>query len=143
MHPLEEFVQCISFLQELGNYFLDKDVKVNKEVRHALAGLFVEILLPVAGVRILYNGDCCFDCCYDLIQWIVIFGWLFTCPKVHMSEGVVIRRNSLINNILLLIENINPSPHRLPNSPPTHGKRVFTQICIVTKAILTTKEFFH
>ena len=49
MHPMEEFVHCVSFLQELGNFFLDKDYK-DKEVRHTLAGLFVEILLPLAGV---------------------------------------------------------------------------------------------
>ncbi|VEL29987.1 unnamed protein product [Protopolystoma xenopodis] len=45
MHPIEEFVKCFSFMQELAQFFLDlKD----KEVKRALAGLFVEILLPVA-----------------------------------------------------------------------------------------------
>ena len=48
MHPMEEFVASISFLHDLGNYFLE--VK-DKEIKHTLAGLFVEILLPVAGVR--------------------------------------------------------------------------------------------
>jgi hypothetical protein len=48
MHPIEEFQASITFLQELGNYFLE--VK-DKDVKHALAGLFVEILLPVAGVK--------------------------------------------------------------------------------------------
>jgi hypothetical protein len=47
MHPIEEFEACIQFLQELGNYFLE--VK-DKDIKHALAGLFVEILLPVAAV---------------------------------------------------------------------------------------------
>ena len=47
MHPIEEFTLCIQFLQDCGNYFLE--VK-DKDIKHALAGLFVEILLPVAAV---------------------------------------------------------------------------------------------
>lgn len=47
MHPIEEFEACVTFLQECGNYFLE--VK-DKDIKHALAGLFVEILLPVAAV---------------------------------------------------------------------------------------------
>ena len=47
MHPIEEFHASITFLHDLGNYFLE--VK-DKEIKHTLAGLFVEILLPVAGV---------------------------------------------------------------------------------------------
>lgn len=38
---------CVQFLHDLGAYFLE--VK-DKEIKHALAGLFVEILLPVAAV---------------------------------------------------------------------------------------------
>ena len=47
MHPIEEFQASIQFLQECGNYFLE--VK-DKDIKHAQAGLFVEILLPVAAV---------------------------------------------------------------------------------------------
>ena len=47
MHPIEGFQACIQLLTDLGHYFLD--VK-DKDIRHALAGLFVEILLPVAAV---------------------------------------------------------------------------------------------
>ncbi|XP_052278154.1 protein furry-like isoform X3 [Dreissena polymorpha] len=46
MHPMEDFEQCVQFLHELGQYFLD--VK-DKDIKHTLASLFVEILLPVAG----------------------------------------------------------------------------------------------
>ncbi|KAL5012719.1 hypothetical protein ScPMuIL_011270 [Solemya velum] len=45
MHPIEDFEACVQFLTELGNYFLE--VK-DRDIKHALAGLFVEILLPVA-----------------------------------------------------------------------------------------------
>lgn len=49
MHPIEEFQACIQFLHECGTYFLELKDK-DKEIKHALAGLFVEILLPVAAV---------------------------------------------------------------------------------------------
>ncbi|CAG0895765.1 unnamed protein product [Cyprideis torosa] len=45
MVPIEEFESCFQFLHELGSYFLE--VK-EKDIRHALAGLFVEVLMPVA-----------------------------------------------------------------------------------------------
>ncbi|KAK7496521.1 hypothetical protein BaRGS_00012173, partial [Batillaria attramentaria] len=45
MHPIEDFEACVHFLLELGHYFLE--VK-DRDIKHALAGLFVEILLPVA-----------------------------------------------------------------------------------------------
>ena len=51
MHPIEEFQACIQFLQELGAYFLE--VK-EKDIKHTLAGLFVEILLPVGAVSEFY-----------------------------------------------------------------------------------------
>ncbi|VDP89014.1 unnamed protein product [Echinostoma caproni] len=47
MHPIEDFVNCFTFLQELGQYFLE--VK-EPEIKHVLSDLFVEILLPVAAV---------------------------------------------------------------------------------------------
>lgn len=47
MVPIEEFELCMNFLHELAAYFIE--VK-DREVKHALAGLFVEILLPVAAV---------------------------------------------------------------------------------------------
>lgn len=47
MVPIEEFEISMSFLHELGAYFLDAK---DREIKHALAGLFVEILIPVAAV---------------------------------------------------------------------------------------------
>lgn len=45
MVPIEEFEASFQFMQECAQYFLEfKD----KDVKHALAGLFVEILVPVA-----------------------------------------------------------------------------------------------
>ncbi|CAH8660192.1 unnamed protein product [Schistosoma rodhaini] len=47
MHPIEDFVKCFTFLQELGQYYLEvKEI----EIKHVLSDLFVEILLPVAAV---------------------------------------------------------------------------------------------
>ncbi|KAF0292915.1 Protein furry [Amphibalanus amphitrite] len=45
MVPIEEFEISFQFMQELSQYFLE--VK-DKDIKHALAGLFVEILVPVA-----------------------------------------------------------------------------------------------
>ncbi|XP_076833459.1 protein furry homolog isoform X6 [Brachyhypopomus gauderio] len=45
MYPVEEFEASFLFLQECAQYFLE--VK-DKDIKHALAGLFVEILVPVA-----------------------------------------------------------------------------------------------
>lgn len=39
----------VSFLNELGAYYLEVDLK-QKDLKHALAGLLVEILAPLAGV---------------------------------------------------------------------------------------------
>lgn len=49
MVPIEEFEASFQFMHECGQYFLE--VK-DKDIKHALAGLFVEILVPVAAVRI-------------------------------------------------------------------------------------------
>lgn len=54
MVPIEEFEASFQFMQECAQYFLE--VK-DKDVKHALAGLFVEILVPVAAVSSL---DCSF-----------------------------------------------------------------------------------
>lgn len=45
MVPIEEFEASFQFMHECAQYFLE--VK-DKDVKHALAGLFVEILVPVA-----------------------------------------------------------------------------------------------
>ncbi|XP_021378295.1 protein furry-like isoform X2 [Mizuhopecten yessoensis] len=45
MHPIEDFEACVMFLQDLGHYFLE--VK-DRDIKHAVATLFVDILLPVA-----------------------------------------------------------------------------------------------
>lgn len=47
MVPFEDFEQSFQFMQELAQYFLE--VK-DKDIKHAVAGLFVEILNPVAAV---------------------------------------------------------------------------------------------
>lgn len=45
MVPIEEFEASFHFMQECATYFLE--VK-DKDVKHAMAGLLVEILMPVA-----------------------------------------------------------------------------------------------
>ncbi|XP_061073615.1 protein furry homolog isoform X3 [Conger conger] len=45
MYPVEDFEASFQFMQECAQYFVE--VK-DKDIKHALAGLFVEILVPVA-----------------------------------------------------------------------------------------------
>ncbi|KAK3869521.1 hypothetical protein Pcinc_025161 [Petrolisthes cinctipes] len=45
MVPMEEFEASFQFMQECAQYFLEVR---DKDIKHALAGLFVEILVPVA-----------------------------------------------------------------------------------------------
>lgn len=47
MAPIEEFEASFQFMHECAQYFLE--VK-DKDIKHAMAGLFVEILVPVAAV---------------------------------------------------------------------------------------------
>lgn len=49
MVPIEEFEASFQFMHECAQYFLE--VK-DKDIKHALAGLFVEILVPVAAVSL-------------------------------------------------------------------------------------------
>jgi hypothetical protein len=48
MVPIEEFEASFHFLNDCAQYFCDKDVK-DKDIKHTLAGLFVEILVPITG----------------------------------------------------------------------------------------------
>jgi len=50
MVPIEDFEASFQFMQECAQYFLE--VK-DKDIKHSMAGLFVEILLPMAGVRLI------------------------------------------------------------------------------------------
>lgn len=47
MHPIEDLQSGVQLLDEIGTYFLE--VK-DRDIKHSLAGLLVEILLPVAAV---------------------------------------------------------------------------------------------
>ena len=51
MVPIEEFEASFQFMHECAQYFLEVR---DKDIKHALAGLFVEILVPVAAVRFFY-----------------------------------------------------------------------------------------
>ena len=46
MAPIEDFQLSFQFMQELAQYFIEAK---EKEIKHGLAGLFVDILNPVAG----------------------------------------------------------------------------------------------
>lgn len=61
MVPIEEFEASFQFMHECGQYFLElKD----KDIKHALAGLFVEILVPVAAVSLRHQRDFTYMCIF-------------------------------------------------------------------------------
>lgn len=76
MVPIEEFEASFQFMQECAQYFLE--VK-DKDVKHALAGLFVEILVPVAAVRYPWFRDSPFSnkCLKKFICYYYLF--IFFC----------------------------------------------------------------
>lgn len=53
---VEDFENGLKFLDDLGSLLLE--VK-DKDVKHAVMGLLVEILLPVAAVRTVFFLDLC------------------------------------------------------------------------------------
>ena len=67
MVPFEDFEHSFQFMHECAQYFLE--VK-DKDIKHAVAGLFVEILVPVAAVRFFLFSF--FSKFYDLI-WCILF----------------------------------------------------------------------
>lgn len=87
MVPIEEFEASFQFMHECALYF--QDVK-DKDIKHALAGLFVEILVPVAAtvknevnvpclknfVELLYSP--CLDLCTKKKHCLALFP-LVTC----------------------------------------------------------------
>jgi hypothetical protein len=52
MVPIEDFEASFQFMNECGTYFLE--VK-DKDIKHSLASLFVEILVPLAAVSTILN----------------------------------------------------------------------------------------
>lgn len=87
MVPIEEFEASFQFMHECAQYFQDAK---DKDIKHALAGLFVEILVPVAAtvknevnvpclknfVDLLYSP--CLDLCTKKKHCLAIFP-LVTC----------------------------------------------------------------
>lgn len=55
MVPIEEFEASFQFMQECAQYFLEVR---DKDIKHTLAGLFVEILVPVAAVSLDFSVVC-------------------------------------------------------------------------------------
>ena len=53
MAPIEDFQLSFQFMQELAQYFIEAK---EKEIKHGLAGLFVDILNPVAGKNYFLIG---------------------------------------------------------------------------------------
>uniref|UniRef100_A0A8C9W3I8 FRY microtubule binding protein n=1 Tax=Scleropages formosus TaxID=113540 RepID=A0A8C9W3I8_SCLFO len=89
MYPVEDFEASFQFMQECAQYFLE--VK-DKDIKHSLAGLFVEILLPVAAA--LYPLVTCLLC-------------------VSQKQVFLSRWHVFLNNCLSNLKNKDPKMARV------------------------------
>ncbi|XP_061916437.1 protein furry homolog isoform X4 [Entelurus aequoreus] len=122
MYPVEDFEASFQFMQECAQYFLD--VK-DKDIKHALAGLFVEILVPVAAavknevnVPCLRNFvDSLYDTTLDLSarkKHSLAFYPLVTCLLcVSQKQFFLNRWHVFLNNCLSNLKSRDPKMARV------------------------------
>ncbi|XP_034722063.1 protein furry homolog isoform X2 [Etheostoma cragini] len=122
MYPVEDFEASFQFMQECAQYFLE--VK-DKDIKHALAGLFVEILVPVAAavknevnVPCLRNFvDSLYDTTLDLSsrkKHSLAFYPLVTCLLcVSQKQFFLNRWHVFLNNCLSNLKNRDPKMARV------------------------------
>lgn len=80
MVPIQLFEASFAFMQECAQYFLE--VK-DKDIKHALAGLFVEILIPVAAVSFIFDvNKFLFNLCKCKLMNLLLHLYL----RVHQSH---------------------------------------------------------
>ncbi|XP_041797379.1 protein furry homolog isoform X2 [Chelmon rostratus] len=122
MYPVEDFEASFQFMQECAHYFLE--VK-DKDIKHALAGLFVEILVPVAAavknevnVPCLRNFvDSLYDTTLDLSsrkKHSLAFYPLVTCLLcVSQKQFFLNRWHVFLNNCLSNLKSRDPKMARV------------------------------
>ncbi|XP_017271796.1 protein furry homolog isoform X4 [Kryptolebias marmoratus] len=122
MYPVEDFEASFQFMQECAQYFLE--VK-DKDIKHALAGLFVEILVPVAAavknevnVPCLRNFvDSLYDTTLDLSsrkKHSLAFYPLVTCLLcVSQKQFFLNRWHLFLNNCLSNLKSRDPKMARV------------------------------
>ncbi|XP_038150293.1 protein furry homolog isoform X4 [Cyprinodon tularosa] len=122
MYPVEDFEASFQFMQECAQYFLE--VK-DKDIKHALAGVFVEILVPVAAaVKNEVNVPCLrnfVDSLYDLTldlssrkKHSLAFYPLVTCLLcVSQKQFFLNRWHVFLNNCLSNLKSRDPKMARV------------------------------
>uniref|UniRef100_G3QBA5 FRY microtubule binding protein n=1 Tax=Gasterosteus aculeatus aculeatus TaxID=481459 RepID=G3QBA5_GASAC len=122
MYPVEDFEASFQFMQECAQYFLE--VK-DKDIKHSLAGLFVEILVPVAAtVKNEVNVPCLrnfveslYDTTLDLSsrkKHSLALYPLVTCLLcVSQKQFFLSRWHIFLNNCLSNLKNRDPKMARV------------------------------
>ncbi|XP_055369796.1 protein furry homolog isoform X3 [Betta splendens] len=122
MYPVEDFEASFQFMQECAQYFLEAK---DKDIKHALAGLFVEILVPVAAaVKNEVNVPCLrnfVDSLYDTtLDWStrkkhsLAFYPLVTCLLCVSQKLVFLNRwHVFLNNCLSNLKSRDPKMARV------------------------------
>uniref|UniRef100_A0A3B5AB99 Protein furry homolog n=1 Tax=Stegastes partitus TaxID=144197 RepID=A0A3B5AB99_9TELE len=104
MYPVEDFEASFQFMQECAHYFLE--VK-DKDIKHALAGLFVEILVPVAAQYIILESQ-------HLLSSAQAFYPLVTCLLcVSQKQFFLNRWHVFLNNCLSNLKSRDPKMARV------------------------------
>ncbi|XP_030648105.1 protein furry homolog [Chanos chanos] len=122
MYPVEDFEASFQFMQECAQYFLE--VK-DKDIKHSLAGLFVEILVPVAAtVKNEVNVPCLrnfveslYDTTLDLSsrkKHSLALYPLVTCLLCVSQKQIFLNRwHVFLNNCLSNLKNKDPKMARV------------------------------
>ncbi|XP_028321443.1 protein furry homolog isoform X2 [Gouania willdenowi] len=122
MYPVEDFEASFQFMQECAQYFLE--VK-DKDIKYALAGLFVEILVPVAAaVKNEVNVPCLrnfVDSLYDMTldlssrkKHSLAFYPLVTCLLCVSQKQFFLKRwHIFLNNCLSNLKSRDPKMARV------------------------------
>uniref|UniRef100_A0A8C5DWE7 Protein furry homolog n=1 Tax=Gouania willdenowi TaxID=441366 RepID=A0A8C5DWE7_GOUWI len=122
MYPVEDFEASFQFMQECAQYFLE--VK-DKDIKHSLAGLFVEILVPVAAtVKNEVNVPCLrnfVDSLHDITldlstrkKHSLALYPLMTCLLcVSQKQFFLCRWHIFLNNCLSNLKNKDPKMARV------------------------------
>uniref|UniRef100_A0A3Q3E9D0 Furry homolog b (Drosophila) n=1 Tax=Labrus bergylta TaxID=56723 RepID=A0A3Q3E9D0_9LABR len=117
MYPVEDFEASFQFMQECAQYFLE--VK-DKDIKHSLAGLFVEILVPVAAVSALHFTAPCTKCispclvsCFARIKIEALYPLVTCLLCVSQKQFFLSRWHIFLNNCLSNLKNKDPKMARV------------------------------
>ncbi|KAJ8275550.1 hypothetical protein COCON_G00073020 [Conger conger] len=108
MYPVEDFEASFQFMQECAQYFLE--VK-DKDIKHSLAGLFVEVLVPVAAA---VKNEVNVPCLRNFVETLYDTTLDLSSRKKHSLKQLFLNRwHVFLNNCLSNLKNKDPKMARV------------------------------